>query len=141
LFWKKRKPASDSGRVPKIENPQGDRDQREAFRYQFKPEDRISMSFLGQPVMVLNISARGMAFINKGFSKYDVDLIQLDLDIPRYRGDTRLSAALRIIYIGDDQTCHCIFENCTIDQYELIHKYVLEMQKKELRHRPHDPAH
>jgi len=73
-----------------------------------------------------------MAFRDEGFTRYDVDQITLVLDIPNYRGETFFSAQLRILDISERGICHCIFENCTIQKYEIIHKYVLEMQKKEM---------
>jgi len=46
--------------------------------------------------------------------------------------ETFFSAQLRILDIFGQGVCHSIFENCTIQKYEIIHKYVLEMQKKEM---------
>ena len=126
LFWKKPKQTSD------IRDPLETEDQREAFRYIFKGDLRLSMDFKQKPVQVINISAGGMAFRDEGFAQYDVDQIHLILDIPNYRGELEFSAQLRILDISDQGICHCIFENCTIQEYEIIHKYVLEMQKKEM---------
>jgi len=141
LFWKKAKPGSEPLPAPDILDTRDSENQREAFRYAFEEKERISVRFLGETVWVLDISAGGISFFNKGFSKYDADRIHLDLDIPNYRGSTAFSALVRILFISRDQVCHCIFENCTIEQYEMLHKYVLELQKKKLRNRPHDPAH
>ncbi len=138
MFWKKPKPTSDP--VPTLDT-RDSRNHREAFRYVFTDQDRIFIWFLGTKVSVVDVSARGMAFVNQGFVKYDADQIHMDLDIPNFRGNTQFSARLRILGITDDQICHCIFEDCTIDQYEMLHKYVLELQKKALRSRSHDPAH
>ena len=107
-------------------------EQREAYRYIFNGDQRLSMIFKQQSVEVINISAGGMAFRGKGFTRYDVDQINLFLDIPNYPGDASFSARLRILDITDNGICHCIFENCTIEKYEMIHKYVLEMQKKNI---------
>ncbi len=138
MFWKKAKPASDPVPALDIRDSQN---QREAFRYVFTDQDRIFIRFLGKKVPVVDVSALGMAFMNQGFVQYDVDQIHMDLDIPNFRGNTHFSARLRILGITDDQICHCIFENCTIDQYEILHKYVLELQKRALRNKTHDPAH
>jgi hypothetical protein len=126
LFWKKKKQPIDT------QDPLEAEDQREAFRYIFKEDLGFSMDFKQKPVQVINISAGGMAFRNEGFTRYDVDQITLVLDIPNYRGETFFSAQLRILDISEQGICHCIFENCTIQKYEIIHKYVLEMQKKEM---------
>jgi hypothetical protein len=125
LFWKKKKPLIDT------QDPDAE-DQREAFRYCFKGDLGFSIDFKEKPVQVINISAGGMAFRDEGFARYDVDQITLVLDIPNYRGENFFSAQLRILDISEQGICHCIFENCTIKKYEIIHKYVLEMQKKEM---------
>ncbi|MCP4023950.1 MAG: hypothetical protein GY729_19060, partial [Desulfobacteraceae bacterium] len=44
---------------------------------------------------------------------------------------TTFCADLRILTIDDDNHCHCLFENCNLADYELVHQYVLEMQKKD----------
>ena len=106
--------------------------QREAFRYVFKGNRHLPMDFKETPVKVLDISAGGMAFKNEGFKQYDVDQITLFLNLPNYAGNGKFTAQLRILNINDQGTCHCIFENCTIEEYEMIHKYVLEMQKMDL---------
>ncbi|MCP3940238.1 MAG: PilZ domain-containing protein [Desulfobacteraceae bacterium] len=106
---------------------------REAFRYTFKGGRVFLMEFKQKPVEVLDISAGGMAFKNNGFKQYDVDQVNLLLDIPNYIGNTKFSAQLRILNITDESICQCIFENCPVEKYELIHKYVLEMQKTEIK--------
>jgi len=126
LFWKKPKPAIDNN------DPLETKDQREAFRYIFKGDRSLAMDFKGKPVRVINISAGGMAFRDEGFTRYDADQIHLHFDIPNYRGETLFSAQLRILDISNQGICHSIFENCTIQEYEIIHKYVLEMQKKDM---------
>ncbi len=123
MFWKKQKPMIEPGHTD---------DQRETFRYTFKGDPPLSLTFKQKPVKVLNISAGGMAFINQGFAPYEEDQITLFLDIPHFMGESVLTARLRILNITANNICHCIFENCTLRDYEMIHKYVLEMQKKEL---------
>jgi len=118
--------------ITDTQTPLESEEQREAFRYIFKGQFHLSMDFKQKPVQVINISAGGMAFQNSGFKQYEVDQIHLILDIPNYREETLFSAQLRILDISDQGICHCIFENCNIQEYEIIHKYVLEMQKKEL---------
>lgn len=127
LFWKKKKPETDSI----IQAPE---DQREFFRYEFKDGLGFDIHFKGKNLRVINISAGGMAFQNKGFKQFDCDFIKFTLDIPNFKGDATFFAELRIIKITDKGTCHCIFEQCSLDQHELIHKYVLEMQKNDLAH-------
>ncbi len=127
MFWKKKKPVTDT-----IIYESGDK--RQAYRYEFKPEQQLEVEFKGRTVRVINISAGGMAFKNNGFQQFDADFIKFDLDIPNFSGNTTFFAGLRILKISENDTCHCIFEQCSLDQHELIHKYVLEMQKHDLAH-------
>ncbi len=128
MFWKKKtKPAVREDLIDDLD------DQRASFRYIFKKADRPTMNFNGKTVCIYDISAGGLAFENIGFSKYDVDRVCLHLDMPNFPGDPVLSAQVRILHVTEKQICHSIFEDCTIDEYEMIHKYVLEMQKKDLK--------
>jgi len=108
-------------------------DQRAAFRYVFKEKDRPTLVFKGKTVRIYDISAGGVAFENKGFSKYDADGICLNMDMPNFHGNPVLSVQVRILHLTASQICHGIFENCSVDEYEMIHKYVLEMQKKDIK--------
>lgn len=124
MFWKKKKPATD------IDHPSEDK--REAFRYIFPDNKGLSIRFQDKKIEILNISAGGMAFKNRGFSQFDFDFIKFELDIPDFKGDPTFFAGLRILKIDRTDICHCIFEQCSLEQHELIHKYVLEMQKNDL---------
>lgn len=126
MFWKKK--TRTEAQSDLIE----DKDQRAAFRYVFKKTDQPVMIFKGKEVRILDISAGGLAFENKGFARYDADQVSLHLEMPNFYGEPILSARVRILYLTQTNICHSIFENCTVDGYEMIHKYVLEMQKKDL---------
>ena len=128
MFWKK-KTEPDTA----VELAEGS-DQRTAFRYVFGANDYLTMTFKGREVRIRDISAGGLAFENKGFSKYDVDRVALRLDMPNFPKEPILSAQVRILHVSST-LCHSIFENCTVDEYEMVHKYVLEMQKKGLHRR------
>jgi hypothetical protein len=127
LFWKKKKPETDIIRYDSD-------DLRHAFRYHFKEGRGFPVTFKGKEVFVLNISAKGLAFENQGFQLRDRDAIRFVLDVPNYRGNTLVSAGLRILTIDEESVCHCVFEDCSPEQDELLHKYVLEMQKNDLAH-------
>lgn len=127
MFWKKKKLETDT-----INNESND--QRAAYRYEFSEEKQLHILFKNQKVQVMNISAGGMSIENINFHQFDVDKIQFTLDVPNYKGDTSFLADLRILKIDENQVCHCIFEQCSLEQHELIHKYVLEMQKDDLAH-------
>jgi hypothetical protein len=127
LFWKKKSRQAD--------NIICDSDcKRNAFRYEFKNNQGFTIRFRGRTLRVINISAGGLAFADSGFSPLDSDSVSFSLDIPNFRGQTDFSSELRIVEIDSDGICHAIFENCSPEQCELIHKYVLEMQKNDLAH-------
>lgn len=127
MFWKKKKKTTDPLTISDID------DQRAAFRYVFQPEQRLSMTFKGRTVTVLDISAGGLACTNHEFKKYDIETVTLELKIPNQSKFSVFTADVRILHLTRDDRCHCIFENCTVDEYEIIHKYVLEMQKQDLK--------
>lgn len=127
MFWKKKKPETNT-------LTHETKDNRQNFRYDFKEGEAIHVVFKEKTVTVLNISAGGMAFKNMGFEQFDFDFIKFSLDIPNFKGNRTFFAGLRILKINREETCHCIFEQCSLDQHELIHKYVLEMQKNDLAH-------
>jgi len=127
LFWKKKKPETEIIRYDSD-------DLRHTFRYHFKEGRGFSITFKGKEVILLDISARGLAFENQGFQPRDRDAVSFVLEVPHYRGNTLVSAGLRILSIDDESVCHCVFEDCPPEQNELLHKYVLEMQKNDLAH-------
>ncbi len=127
MFWKKTKPETDTIRSEAKEK-------RESYRYHFKPGQGLNIKFKGKEVLVHNISAGGMAFDNDNFQQFDFDFIKFLLDIPNVKGHPVFFAGLRILKIDKNNICHCIFEQCSLEQHELIHKYVLEMQKDDLTH-------
>ncbi len=127
MFWRKKK--SETEIIP------DDADElRNAFRYHFKEGRGFSILFKGKEVTVLNLSAKGVSFKNNGFKPNDTDSIGFTLDIPNYNGNTSFVAELKILTIDKDQVCHCNFEQCSSEQQELLHKYVLELQKNDLAH-------
>lgn len=127
MFWKKKSPKIDA-----IKNES--KDKREAFRYYFKDGQGFQIKFKGKKVGVTNISAGGLAFVNKDFQQFDFDFIKFSLDIPNFNGDPSFFSGLRILKIDKNNICHSLFEQCALEQHELLHKYVLEMQKNDLAH-------
>ncbi len=127
MFWKKKKPETDG-----ISHTSTD--SREAFRYAFKPGTGFDLEFKGQQVKVINISAGGLSFENTHFSRLDSAPVHLCLDVPNYIGHTDFTVDLKILTIDENNVCHCIFERCTPEDQELLHKYVLELQKNDLAH-------
>lgn len=128
MFLKKKNPGIDAV------NPEDPDDKRTAFRYVFSPDFGLCLVFKKKAVTLVNISAGGLAFENQDFFPGDTDQIQLSLDIPGFAEPAIFHVQTRIFHISRDGVCHCSFDALDPDQAELIHKYVLEMQKRELRH-------
>jgi len=124
LFWKKEKPKTDTIIIES-------EDQRESYRYYFKNEKGFYITFKEKKVLTLDISAGGMSFKNNGFQQFDFDFIKFKLYIPNFNGDPTIYAGLRVLKIDPNDICHCIFEQCSLEQHELLHRYVLEMQKND----------
>ena len=127
MFWKKKK---DSGR-PLLKNV-GD-NQRESFRYAFQPHTSPRLVFLDKPVQVINLSAGGLAFANEEFNVGDQDQISMVVEVPSRNFSAVFRADLKILLITPDDVCHGYFENCSDTDFETLHKYVLELQKKDLQ--------
>jgi len=127
LFWKKKRPETDTISYKS-------KNQRKSYRYDFRQGHGFQIDFNGKKVWVVNISAGGMAFNNKNFKLYDSSFIKFTLDIPNFKGDSAFFIELRILKIDKNDICHTIFEQCSLEQHELLHKYVLEMQKHDLAH-------
>ena len=127
MFWKKK--SADTEMITHASE-----EQRQSFRYVFRDGCGFTIQFKDKSVEVLNISAGGLAFIDRGFQQFDFDFIKFTLNIPNFNGDSTFFAGLRVLKIDQKNICHCIFEQCSLEQHELIHKYVLEMQKHDLAH-------
>lgn len=109
-------------------------DKRDAFRYEFKNNAGFKIKFKEKRLDPINISAGGIAFANQDFKLLDFDYVSFTLNVPNQEKEVSFFAGLRILQIDPDNICHSIFEQCTLDQHELIHKYVLEMQKFDFEH-------
>ena len=127
MFLKKKKTGIEAV------NPDDRDDKREAYRYIFRDGRRPSLTFLEKSTLLMNISAGGMAFKNNDFSLGDSDRIRLSMENTNSGETSILDTRTRIFHISPDGICHCSFENLAPDQAECIHKYVLEMQKKDLK--------
>ncbi len=83
--------------------------------------------------MLLDLSAGGLSFENHGFSVGARDMVSLDLAIPCMKFHEQVSGSLIITRIDGDGICYACFENPDPDTTELIHRFLLERQKADLR--------
>ena len=106
---------------------------REAFRYNPTPPNTLAIDFLGKSIDLIDISAGGVSFKDRGFAKGEGDKISLDLREPDLKRSRIISIAIKILDIDAREICHCIFENPSEDQVEEIHRFLLIKQKKEIQ--------
>jgi len=119
LFWKEKQNDSE---IFSFES----NDRRLAYRVSPHSNAPIVFEFGGEKVQVVNISAGGLAFKNRGFKSGDTQTIELLLP---YQNVT-LSPILGINTIDDQNVCRCQFREIGEDEVELIQQYVLKRQKE-----------
>ncbi len=127
MFWKKKKPPFS------ILNPGETAEKRQSFRYTFREGHGLSMTFSGTKVRLLDLSAGGMSFENHDFSVGVQDMVSLDLEIPCMEFHERICASMTIARIDENGICYACFENPDQNTTELIHRFILEIQKADLR--------
>ena len=118
MFWKEKRNNSE---MFSFES----NDRRSFYRASPLANAPIVFEFGGKKVQVVNISAGGLAFKNKGFKSGDTQTIALLLP----RQNVTLAPILKINAIDDQNVCHCQFREIGEDEIELIHQYVLKRQK------------
>ncbi|SLM32688.1 Conserved hypothetical protein [Desulfamplus magnetovallimortis] len=112
---------------------------REAFRY--APEDGsvlFEMTFLNTIVKIMDLSAGGLSFLNTGFNRDDSDTVTLILkDVNIRAGGRNISqidnVKAKIIDIDNNNICHAIFEDLSNEDADILHQYILEKQKQDIR--------
>ena len=77
-------------------------------------------------VRVIDISAGGLSFKNRGFR--EKESYPITFDLPGHA--TTISTALEIICISEEGICHSRFNRLEEETSDKIHEYVLERQKK-----------
>ncbi|MFO7754059.1 MAG: PilZ domain-containing protein [Desulfobacteraceae bacterium] len=136
MFWKRKKHRSDDETI----HPQAD--QRRAFRYDLENADGISMDLYGTTVNLINLSAEGAAFKNPSYKIGDTERAGLLLTKPWLRYTTLVKVTIEVVDVDENNICHCLFKNCSDEDRESIHKYILERQKTDIRKsKRNDPPH
>lgn len=136
MFWKKKHTSTDEKKADKaqwIEHDSSSR--RETFRYAPTDGSPLSeMTFLKKKVQVMDISAGGLSFRNIDFSENDTDRFTLDVKGLYYRsGDSRDKITLKIVHIDSSNICHAIFQDISTAQADILHQFILEKQKQDIR--------
>lgn len=123
MFWKRKK-ASD------IELPGEAEDHREAYRIRPDNDRPIVLKVAGNSFYLVNISGTGCCFrcsrFNEGMTAAGT------LTIPSE--DVVFPVSVHIVSRQRD-LCRCEFTRISVPAQEMIHAYVLEAQKKQIRNR------
>lgn len=100
---------------------------REAFRYtSLDGQPIFMMEFSGKSVSVLDISAGGLSFNGAGFKVGQIDRVILPIQ-------PVLALDLKVVQIDENDVCHALFESITEAEGDILHRFVLERQKQDLR--------
>jgi c-di-GMP-binding flagellar brake protein YcgR len=126
LFWKKKKTSTE-----KFIHESSDK--RGTFRFEFDLQNRFEIEFKTKRIALLNLSATGMSFNNKGFTTNDSGIVKFFFTFKNLKSPVSMRLEMQIIKVDEENICHAIFTNCSEDNNEIIHKYVLEKQKEKIR--------
>lgn len=128
MFWKRKKRRSDDDQVI---HPSPDK--RRSFRYELENADDINMEVCGTTVPLINLSAEGAAFPNISYKTGDTDHAGILLTQPWLRYACIVKVTIEVVDVNENNVCRCLFKNCSEEDRETIHKYILERQKADIR--------
>jgi len=123
LFWKRKK-ASD------IELPGDEEEHRTAFRIRPVSDKPIVLKVAGNSFYLVNVSGTGCCFRSTRFK--EGNSAAGTLTIPSE--DTVFPVSIHVVSRQRD-LCRCEFSKISQPAQEMIHAYVLEVQKKQIRNR------
>ena len=126
MFWKKKKISTE-----KFIHESSDK--RETFRFEFGDESNFQIQFKTKQLVIINLSATGMSFNNEGFATGDSGMVKFYFIFTDIKSPAPIKLGMQIIKIDENNICHGIFENCSEENREIIHKYILEKQKERIR--------
>jgi c-di-GMP-binding flagellar brake protein YcgR len=119
LFWKK-----------KSERPYvrlGGDDRRNAVR--INPDDNLSIEIEGQSFQVMDISAGGVSFAAEGIESGSQLSTQLLLRLYQQKVEVRIE----VLFQDNQGICHCRFVELSPETSEILHHYILDLQKHAIR--------
>ncbi len=124
MFWRRKKRSSE---ICSIET----KDRRESFRVSpLKGEPvKFSKGNHDHDVQIIDIGAKGISF--KYHNQKPGDIININFDLPGQ--DKTIITKLKIMLIDKKNVCHGSFPEISEESVEMIHKYMLDVQKKEIK--------
>ncbi len=121
MFWKRKKNSSE---IFSIETEE----RRTSYRVQPLKEEPVVFLSEDRKFTVINIGAKGVAFKSSDTKKGEV--MQINLDLP---GQSESVFAVLKVIQNENSLCRACFTEISDESSEIIHKYMLEMQKKKVR--------
>ena len=122
MFWKKNEPVEVS-----LET---DDDNRSAYRIAPDSERPVALSIDGQEYEVCNISGSGIAFRSRDFAVGSNAPASLRLP----GEEPALSMVIEVV-TKQGELCRCRFREIPEDAENLLHSYILDLQKTKIRQR------
>ncbi|MCK5096735.1 MAG: PilZ domain-containing protein [Desulfobacteraceae bacterium] len=126
MFWKKKKISTE-----KFIHESSDK--RETFRFEFDLLNSFEIEFKEKNLPLINLSATGMSFSNDGLAADDCGMVKFFFTFTNIKSPVSIKLEMQIIRIDENNICHAIFTNCSEENKEIIHKYILEKQKEKIR--------
>lgn len=122
MFWKKKKTLDIALNVRHSDN-------RSAYRIAPDVSRPVIITIRGNSFNALNISGTGIAFRSHGFSVGES--IAATIRLP---SEDRIFPVVLEIVAKQNDLCRCSFTEIHEDAENLLHSYILELQKRKIRH-------
>jgi hypothetical protein len=123
LFWKKsNKKSESSGKM--FSSPD---EVRGSFRVTPSQNAPLKATLNETPISIINISSGGFGFKKIDLKSEKFYLAEIALPLEKHK----ISALVKILEDTKEGYCRCQFLDLSQDYEDLIHRYVLNMQKKE----------
>ncbi len=124
MFWKNK---------PKIDLEEDPRhaDNRDAFRISPDKNRPLIITIDGSPYAALNISGTGVCFRSDSFSAGS--RIGAMVCLPSVTSEDQVFPVKLDVVSSENGLCRCRFVEIHIDAQNLLHSYILGLQKKNIR--------
>jgi len=106
-----------------------DDDRRSSFRVQSSEFEPVVITINNRAVHALDIGAGGVSFRSTGCQAGDSLLASIDLP----GRQSTVEVTLKVLYVKNEDVCHCRFEELEEEAADEIHLYVLARQKEDVR--------
>jgi len=125
LFWKKKKTIEVT-----LDSRQSDN--RSAYRIAPDQEQPVMVTIAGTRFHALNISGTGIAFRAR-----DLAVGSRSAAMIRLSSEGRTFPVVLEVVAKQDDLCRCCFTEIHEDAENLLHSYILELQKSKIRQNQH----